>query len=265
MIRMESVTKAFGRTRAVDALDLHVPAGEVFGFIGPNGAGKTTTIKMMAGLVRPDAGRIVIDGIDLSQDPVRAKQCIGLVPDRPFLYEKLTAWEFMRFCADLYGVNGKGFEPRSKELLRLFSLTRQTDELIEGFSHGMKQRLIMAAALLHRPPLLIVDEPMVGLDPRGIRMVRELFRHLADQGATIFISTHTLRLAEQVCDRIGIIDCGKLVATGTLGQLQAATRSGLKDLEQIFFQLTAETEALSENDAGLGWFDHGNMGKESSK
>ncbi len=240
MISIQNITKRYGRTVAVDDLTLTIPAGELFGFIGPNGAGKTTTIRVIGGLVAPTAGTVTIDGIDMARQPELAKQRIGLIPDRPFLYEKLTGMEFLRFTADLYGINQNGFEKKAENLLEQFSLLHRAHELIEGYSHGMKQRLIMTSALLHQPPIIVVDEPMVGLDPRGIKMVRELFRNLAKNGTTIFMSTHTLKLAEDVCDRIGIINNGKLIATGTIGQLKHAADVGDADLEEAFLRLTRE-------------------------
>jgi ABC-2 type transport system ATP-binding protein len=242
LLELEQISKNFARTRAVSGLSLRVAPGDIFGFIGPNGAGKTTTIRLIAGLVAPDSGRVRIDGIDMARDPVAAKQRIGLVPDRPFLYEKLTGLEFLRFTADVYGVAPGRFDTRAAELLTLFGLETRAGELIEAYSHGMKQRLIMAAALLHEPPLLVVDEPMVGLDPRGIKRVRELLRTLAARGTAIFMSTHTLNLAEDLCQRIGIIHHGRLVATGSLDELTALARTGQAGLEAIFLQLTREEQ-----------------------
>jgi ABC-2 type transport system ATP-binding protein len=238
MIRLVHLYKNFGGMTAVGDVHLHVQPGEVFGFIGPNGAGKTTTIKMMAGLLSPTKGSVWIDGVDMAKDPVRAKLKIGLIPDRPFLYEKLTAMEFLRFTADLFRVTPQTFAEKSLDLLNRFSLADRSDELIEAYSHGMKQRLIMCAALLHEPRLIIVDEPMVGLDPRGIKMVREMFRTLAENGTTVFMSTHTLRLAEEVCDRIAIIHRGKLMVIGTLSDLQQHIQDGDADLERVFFEIT---------------------------
>ncbi|MBI9083004.1 MAG: ABC transporter ATP-binding protein [Desulfobacterales bacterium] len=240
MIELRDLSKTYGTTRAVDRISLKVPKGELFGFIGPNGAGKTTTIRMIGGLLAPSHGTVVIDGIDMAANPVEAKRRIGLIPDRPFLYEKLTGMEFMRFTADLYDVAEERFHTRTEELLTLFGLLGRAHELIESYSHGMKQRLIMAASLLHEPPILIVDEPMVGLDPRGIRMVRELFGDLAANGTTIFMSTHTLKLAEDVCHQIGIINHGTLVATGTIDDLKLASGVAEADLEGAFLQLTRE-------------------------
>ena len=240
MIELVNLTKRYGKNHAVEELNLTVPDGELFGFIGPNGAGKTTTIHMIGGLLAPTAGQVIIDGVDITSDAVGVKRKIGLIPDRPFLYEKLTGIEFLQFTADLFELNPHDFESKSKEWLNLFGLWDRAHELIEAYSHGMKQRLVMSAALLHDPRILIVDEPMVGLDPRGIKMVRNLFRRLADTGVTIFMSTHTLSLAEEICDRIGIINNGKLIATGTIDELKGAARLGQANLEQAFLELTQE-------------------------
>ena len=240
MISLQNITKTYGNTVAVSRLNLTVPTGELFGFIGPNGAGKTTTIRMIGGLVAPTSGTVLIDGIDMARRPEEAKKRIGLIPDRPFLYEKLSGMEFLRFTADLYEINTHRFEEKAESLLDKFGLLDRANELIEGYSHGMKQRLIMTSALLHEPPIIVVDEPMVGLDPRGIKMVREMFRNLAKNGTTIFMSTHTLKLAEDVCQRIGIINNGKLIATGTIDELKHAARVGDADLEEAFLRLTRE-------------------------
>jgi len=243
MIQLENLTKRYGTALAVNRLDLTVAAGELFGFIGPNGAGKTTTIRMIAGLLAPSEGRVRVNGLDMTRQPEAAKRQIGLIPDRPFLYEKLTGLEFMRFTADVYAVPRSRRNGRARELLDLFGLLDRAQELIESYSHGMKQRLIMAAALLHEPPVIIIDEPMVGLDPHGIRMVRRLFRNLADGGTTLFMSTHTLSLAEVLCDRVGVIHLGRLAATGTIPELKRAARVGDADLEEAFLQLTRDEAA----------------------
>ncbi len=243
MIRLTNLSKHYNKMKAVNRLNLHVLPGEIFGFIGPNGAGKTTTISMMAGLLEPTEGSVIIDGIDMASQPEEVKKRIGLVPDRPFLYEKLTGMEFLMFTADLYGVNLKNFSEKAEKFLSLFSLFDRAHELIESYSHGMKQRLIMSAVLLHDPRLIIVDEPMVGLDPKGIKTVRKLFRNLASSGTTIFMSTHTLKLAEDVCDRIGIINKGSLMAIGTMSDLKQAAHVKKGDLEKVFFQLTEEENA----------------------
>ncbi|MBS1125928.1 MAG: drrA 3, partial [Nitrospirae bacterium] len=189
MIKLTNLTKVYGNLTAVKSIDLEVKAGEIFGFLGPNGAGKTTTIKMMAGLLQPTGGSVAIGGFDVQKEPLQAKAITGFIPDRPYLYEKLTAGEFMRFVAELYTMPTA--DGRINELLGLFGLTDWAGELVENFSHGMKQRLVMASSLLHRPKVLVVDEPMVGLDPRGARLVKDLFKDLASQGVTIFMSTHT--------------------------------------------------------------------------
>jgi ABC-2 type transport system ATP-binding protein len=244
MINLINISKYFGHIKAVDRLNLSVSSGELFGFIGPNGAGKTTTIQMIGGLLVPTEGSVIIDGINMAKKPEKAKKKIGLIPDRPFLYEKLTGMEFLKFTADLYEVSEKAFLENTEKILNMFSLIDRAHELIESYSHGMKQRLIMSAALLHNPPLIVVDEPMVGLDPRGIKMVKKLFRSLVKKGTTIFMSTHTLRLAEDVCDRIGIINNGKLIAIGTVNELKHTAQIGEADLEEVFFQLTEEEISL---------------------
>lgn len=240
MIVLENLTKRYGDTLAVNRLNLTVPAGEIFGFIGPNGAGKTTTIKIMSGTLAPTEGSVKIAGIPLGDDPVNAKRRIGFIPDRPYLYEKLTGMEFMKFSAELYGVEERIFAGKAEGLLDTFSLFDWRDELIEAYSHGMKQRLIIAAALLHDPQVLIVDEPMVGLDPAGIKLVKMLLRELADKGTTVFMSTHTLAIAEDICDKIGVIHKGNMIATGTTGDLKNTAQAQEADLEEVFLILTRE-------------------------
>jgi len=238
MIRLIDVTKKYRSLTAVDGLSLQVRRGEVFGFLGPNGAGKTTTIKMIAGLLHPDSGRILLQGIDIREDPVRAKSLLGFIPDRPFLYQRLTGTEFLEFVGGLYKIDGPQLHQRTEELIRLFSLEDFKDQLIETYSHGMRQRLVMTAALLHDPGVIVVDEPMVGLDPLGARLVKAIFREQAGRGKTVFMSTHSLGVAEEVCDRIGIIHKGKLIALGTKEELQQLVKAGTDKLESIFLQLT---------------------------
>ncbi|MDD2275787.1 MAG: ABC transporter ATP-binding protein [Smithellaceae bacterium] len=240
MIKLINLTKDFKTTLAVNRLNLEVAAGEIYGFIGPNGAGKTTTIRMMGGIIEPTDGKILIGEIDVSRDPVGAKKIIGFVPDRPFLYEKLTGMEFMKFIADLYRVDLRAFSRRSLELLEQFALLEWKDEIIEAYSHGMKQRLIIAAALLHDPRVMIIDEPMVGLDPEAVRMVRDILKGLASQNVTVFVSTHTLSLAEDLCDRIGVIHKGTLLAQGTVAELNLAAKTGEARLEEVFLTLVRE-------------------------
>jgi ABC-2 type transport system ATP-binding protein len=240
MIELKDLTKRYSDIMAVDNINLFIPKGEIFGFIGPNGAGKTTTINMLGGILAPTSGTVAICGIDMEEHPETAKSKIGFIPDRPYLYEKLTGMEFLRFTADLYGVDEDAFLRKAREKLEMFSLTDWSDELIESYSHGMKQRLVMAAALLHDPEVIIVDEPMVGLDPVAINMVKDLFRRLAKQGVTVFMSTHTLKVAEDVCDRIGIIHKGSLIALGTTEDLKRDAHAAEADLEQVFIRLTEE-------------------------
>lgn len=240
MIELKDLTKKYNDLIAVNRLNLLVPKGEIFGFIGPNGAGKTTTINMMGGILAPTSGTVTICGIMMEDQPEKAKRKIGFIPDRPYLYEKLTGMEFLRFISDLYGVEDDTFLKKSKENLEIFFLSDWADELIESYSHGMKQRLVMAASILHDPEVIIVDEPMVGLDPLAIRMVKDLFKQLSKEGVTVFMSTHTLKVAEDICDRIGIIHKGSLIATGTAEDLKQNANAESTDLEQIFIQLTEE-------------------------
>ncbi|MBF0529649.1 MAG: ABC transporter ATP-binding protein [Deltaproteobacteria bacterium] len=247
MIELIDLTKRFKQVTAVDHLSLTVTPGEIYGFLGPNGAGKTTTIKMIAGTLRPTSGRVLIAGIDQALQPESAKNLIGFIPDRPFLYEKLTGFEFLQFIAGLHSVNGQIFRARSQALLNLFELSDWQNELVENYSHGMKQRLIMSAALIHQPKVIVVDEPMVGLDPRGARLVANIFRQLRSTGASVFVSTHTLSLAAALCDRIGIILHGRLVVQGTVEELKAAAGQS-RELEDAFLKLTGgeEEQALAE-------------------
>jgi ABC-2 type transport system ATP-binding protein len=238
MIELIDLTKRYNDFQAVNSLNLVIEKGEIFGFIGPNGAGKTTTINMMAGVLAPTSGAVMICGINIQDHPKKAKSKIGYIPDRPYLYEKLTGIEFLKFIGDLYGVDEGTYLNRSREKLQLFSLSEWADDLIESYSHGMKQRLVMASALLHDPEVIIIDEPMVGLDPLVINMVKSLFQDLAKKGVTIFISTHTLKVAEDICDRIGIIHKGTLVATGTSEDLKRNIKDKDADLEEIFIKLT---------------------------
>lgn len=243
MIELTALTKRYGSFTAVDALDLHVPKGELFGFLGPNGAGKTTTLRMIAGILRPTAGSVRIGGLDVAADPIAAKRILGFIPDRPFIYEKLTGIEFLRFVAGLYSQDGKDIEHRSRELLALFDLEEWRDELVESYSHGMRQKLIISSALVHKPDVIVVDEPMVGLDPKAARILKDLFREYVRRGHTIMMSTHTLEVAETMCDRIAIIQAGKIRALGTMDELRAASEQGDEGLEDIFLRLTGENAA----------------------
>jgi ABC-2 type transport system ATP-binding protein len=256
MIRLEQLTKTYGKFVAVNAVDLHVPPGELFGFLGPNGAGKTTTLRMIAGILRPTAGRIWLGGDDLLVDPMSAKRRLGFIPDRPFVYEKLTGAEFLRFVAGLYGQDGAVVERRIDELLELFELSVWKHELVESYSHGMRQKLIISSALIHRPECIVVDEPMVGLDPRGARLLKDIFRAFVERGGTVLMSTHTLEVAQAMCDRIAIIQEGSIVARGTIDELRQQTTAGDASLEELFLKLTGgeaiqELAAILSEEAGL--------------
>jgi ABC-2 type transport system ATP-binding protein len=238
MIAVQDLAKRFGSFTAVDGVSLSVEPGEIHGFLGPNGAGKTTTIRMIAGLLQPTAGRILVNGHDLATEPEAAKASLGFIPDRPFIYEKLTAGEFLRFHAGLYGIDGNGVTDRLREMLDLFELGRWENELVESFSHGMKQRLVMGAAFLHRPRAVLVDEPMVGLDPRGARLIKDVFRRMSERGVAILMSTHTLEVAQEMCDRISIILKGKIIAHGTVAELRTLAGSDDEQLTPVFLKLT---------------------------
>ncbi len=238
MIRLTKLTKRYGTFTAVDGLDLVVPPGELFGFLGPNGAGKTTTLRMIAGILQPTSGTIEIGGDDLATRPREAKLRMGFIPDRPFVYDKLTGAEFLRFVAALFGQEGAAIERRIDELLGLFDLAPWKHELTESYSHGMRQKLIIASALVHRPEVIVVDEPMVGLDPKSARLLKDLFREFCDRGGTVLMSTHTLEVAEAMCDRIGIILGGRLVGLGTMPELRAQHDAGDASLEELFLRLT---------------------------
>lgn len=237
MIAVHDLVKRYGAFTAVNGVSLEVRPGEIHGFLGPNGAGKTTTIRMIAGLLKPTSGRILVNGHDLASDPGRAKASLGFIPDRPFLYEKLTAGEFLQFHGGLYGLNGNDLG-RVREMLELFELARWENELVESFSHGMKQRLVMCAAFLHRPEAVLVDEPMVGLDPRGARLIKDVFRRMSERGVAILMSTHTLEVAEEMCDRISIILQGRIIASGTVQEVRAMSGNPDDELTSVFLKLT---------------------------
>ena len=238
IIELAEVTKIYKNLKAVDSISLQVSEGVVYGFLGPNGAGKTTTLRMMAGILKPTGGRIVINGMDLSVNPEGVKKTTGFIPDRPYLYEKLTGNEFLRFIGGLYGLRPDSLlDKRIAELLELFELSHWSDELVESYSHGMKQRLVMCSSMLHDPKVLIVDEPMVGLDPKGARLVKDIFRNEAKKGKTVFVSTHSLDIAQEVCSEVAIIQTGKIIATGSPEDLkQQAGIDG--NLENVFLKLT---------------------------
>ena len=238
MIRIDGLEKRYGKFQALHPLTLHIKKGEVFGFLGPNGAGKTTTIRTLAGVLTPTAGTVHIDGINIIKNPVESKKKVGYIPDRPYLYDKLTAREFLQFVGQLYELTPAHIRTRGDDLLEEHGLIERADELIEAYSHGMKQRLVLSASLLHEPPLLIVDEPMVGLDPHGARQIKDRFRSIADEGRTVFLSTHSLDVAQEVCDRVGILFKGRLVALGTVQEMLTQQNQG--NLEEVFLQITQE-------------------------
>ena len=238
MIRLQQVFKRYGRFEAVRGLDLHIRGGELFGLLGPNGAGKTTTLRMIAGILAPTAGTIEIAGIDVMRRPMLAKANLGFIPDRPFVYDKLTGAEFLRFTAALFGQDGAAVERRLDELLELFELTRWKHELTESYSHGMRQKLIIASALVHRPKVIVVDEPMIGLDPKSARLLKQIFRSFVKRGGTVLMSTHTLEIVEELCDRVGIIRQGELAACGTIDDLRRGDDNRDAGLEELFLRLT---------------------------
>jgi ABC-2 type transport system ATP-binding protein len=238
MIAVTDLVKRYGSLTAVDGVSLAVEPGQIHGFLGPNGAGKTTTIRMIAGLLKPTAGSIVVNGHDLAAAPALAKASLGFIPDRPFVYEKLTAGEFLRFHGGLYGLDSRAVEERMAEMLDLFELARWRDELVESFSHGMKQRLVMGAAFMHRPRAVLVDEPMVGLDPRGARLIKDVFRRMAERGVAILMSTHTLEVAQEMCDRVSIILKGRIIASGTVDDVRRLSGDTDEQLTAVFLKLT---------------------------
>ena len=241
MIELKKVTKRFDKKVAVDRLSLEIPPGELFAFLGPNGAGKTTTIKVITGLLHADEGEVCVCGHDVLKEPVAAKRHISYVPDEPYLYEKLSGREFLEFVGRMYRMSRQKTAAKVEELTETLSLGDYLDDLAEQYSRGMKQRVVVASALLHDPKVLVVDEPMVGLDPKSSRVVKDLLRRLSNNGTAVFMSTHTLGVAEELADRIGIISRGQLVALGTLTELHKAS-DGAAGLEETFLQITAEEE-----------------------
>lgn len=251
MIQLTDLTKCYGRFTAVAGITLEIPPGTLYGLLGPNGAGKTTTMRMIAGILRPTSGTVTVAGFDVVSQPMQAKQRLGFIPDRPFVYDKLTGVEFLRFVAGLYGQSGPEVEKRIDELLELFELTPWKHELTESYSHGMRQKLIISSALVHRPQVIVVDEPMVGLDPKSARLLRNIFRHFVNRGGTVLMSTHTLEIAEAMCDQIGIVFGGRLVAAGTMASIREQTALGNASLEDVFLKLTGG-HVERELDAVLG-------------
>ncbi len=239
MIAVQNLVKIYGRFKAVDDVSLNIEPGEIHGFLGPNGAGKTTTMRMIAGLLKPTSGRILVNNHDLECEPEAAKGSLGFIPDRPFIYDKLTAGEFLTFHAGLYGLTNGQVGSRVDEMLELFELTQWKNELIESFSHGMKQRLVMSSAFFHRPQAVAVDEPMVGLDPRGARLIKDVFRRMSERGVAILMSTHTLEVAQEMCHRVSIIQKGHIIAQGTVDDVKQMAGSATDEhLTSVFLKLT---------------------------
>ena len=240
MIEINNLTKTFGSFKAVDGLNLRVEPGEIFGFLGPNGAGKTTTVKILSGIMRPTSGRVSVAGHDLALEPLAAKRAMAYIPDEPFVYPKLTGWEFMRFIGDLYSLPAGDQKARIPELLEIFELSAHSGELLESYSHGMKQKLLIASVLLRRPKAVLFDEPTVGLDPKSIRRFKALLADIASQGAAVFMCTHILDMAEKLCHTVGIIYRGRLIARGTVAEVKkmASGAFGPRSLEEVFLELT---------------------------
>jgi len=238
MINLIGLTKKYGENIAVNNLDLSIKPGELFGFIGPNGAGKTTTIKMIAGILKPTSGEVIIDNLDIQKQPEEAKKLVGYIPDDPYLYDRLSAREHLGFIGGLYNLSDDQIKVRSAELFDIFGMNGWVDKRCEEFSHGMRQKLVFCSAFIHQPKILVVDEPMVGLDPQSSRLVKDLMKQYALKGNTVFVSTHVLSVAEELCDRIGIINDGELIAVGTISELKAKAVKGDVNLETLFLELT---------------------------
>jgi len=241
LIQTQNLVKRYGDKVAVNDVSFEVRGGEIFGFLGPNGAGKTTTIKMIVGLLQPTSGNVRVAGYDVQTQPLQAKTACGYVPDTPNLYPKLSGRELLRFVGDLYEMDRQQNERRMEELLRLFDLEEAGDDTIDSYSHGMQQKTALAAALVHDPKVLVLDEPTVGLDPRSARLIKDMLRQIANRGAAVFLSTHILEIAERMCDRIGIINKGELIAVGSMDELRSIGK-GETSLEDIFLSLTGGAE-----------------------
>lgn len=245
MIEFQDATRHYGSKVAVDGLNLTIPRGELFALLGPNGAGKTTTVRMLVGLLRPTSGQICVGGNDVVSHPREANGLMGYVPDEPHLYDKLSGREFLTFIANMYGIESERAQARIEREIRRFSLAPFVNRLTESYSHGMKQRTVFAAAMLHDPPVLIVDEPMVGLDPHSMRLVKDLLRDMAAKGTTIFMSTHSLEVAEEIADRIGIFYAGKLAFLGTLAELRERLHSAGGSLESLYLELISSASGFA--------------------
>ena len=251
LIRTNGLTKRFGSITVVDNLHIQVKKGEVYGFLGPNGAGKTTTIRMLTGLLEPSSGEAYICGYDINKEPAKAKALMAYVPDQPKLYGKLTAQEFLLLIADLYQIPRNISRKRSEQLLTMFGLIERGNELLEGYSHGMLQKVVLSSALIHQPQVILLDEPTVGLDPASARLIKDVLQKMAEMGAAILVSTHILEIAERMCNRVGILDNGKLIAEGSPAELRAQTGNANESLEDIFLELTNKSQ-ISEIVKGVG-------------
>lgn len=248
-IKLVNLSKSYRKQQAVRDLQIDIPKGELFGFLGPNGAGKTTTIKMLTGLLEPTSGTAEINGINIWEKPLEAKKHIAYVPDQPNIYPKLTGWEYIQFIASVFRLPEKSFQSRAEELLHMFNLTDRADELIESYSHGMKQKIAICGALVHEPDVLFLDEPTVGLDPKSARNLKDLLTKLCSGGMTAFVSTHIMEIAEKMCDRVGIISDGDIIALGTMEELRQHEGNTDGSLEDIFLELTGgeeQQELISE-------------------
>jgi len=239
LLKLQNLSKTYskGTVKAVDSVNLDIAPGEIFGFLGPNGAGKTTTIKMIVGLLKPDSGRVFINGIDVWKNPIEAKSQISYVPDSPEIYDKLKGIEYLNFIADMYEIPKHIRQVKMEKYLEIFNLKDAVGDIIGSYSHGMKQKLVLISALLHEPNLFILDEPMVGLDPKSSFQLKEIMRERCDEGKTVFFSTHVLEVAEKLCDRIAIINKGRIIALGTMDELRSHAEER-ESLEKIFLELT---------------------------
>ena len=241
MLKLNNISKSYnkGAIKAVDNIDLEIKSGEIFGFLGPNGAGKTTTIKMIVGLLKPDEGKVILDGVDVWEESLKAKSMISYVPDNPEIYDRLNGIEYLNFIADMYGISKEDRKSKIDYYTKLFNIEDALGDIISSYSHGMKQKLVLTAALLNDPNLFILDEPMVGLDPKSSFNLKEIMRKMCDEGKTVFFSTHVMEVAEKLCDRIAIINKGKIIALGTMEELRSHAKER-ESLENIFLEMTGD-------------------------
>lgn len=251
MIKFENVSKTYrsGGRPAVDSLSLEVDSGRVFGFLGPNGAGKSTTIKILVGILRQDGGRVLVDGLDNLRDGLAVKRLVGYVPDEPRLYERMTALKYFDFIADIYRIGAKERRERVEKYASLFEIEGSLGDRLSSFSHGMKQKAALVGALIREPEVLVLDEPMVGLDPRASFVLKDHLARMAREGRTVFFSTHVMEVAEKICDRVGIINEGRLVAVGSVEELKAMRGEEGSSLEKLFLELTGSEDVLRREGA----------------